>query len=340
MGGIGSGTGKRGMTWGELVQTETGAKDLRRGPSGALAVACVTLLTVTALAMSDEAAAQAAETSNRETRIGNDIPEVPGDDIFGFTSTTDTGKKGDRGIANEITGFHGRRDGRYNVLSNKTEYSYSPADDWWVAASGFISNHRIRGVTGVADNSITHFDGFSAEVQYRFIKRSRSNPFALAVAVEPAYAFSDLTTGQKSEGYGAAFKLLVDAVIVPDKLFWAANAIWLPVRSQDIEDRSIWLTTSASQLSAALTWQLSPSVFVGVEVRQMTIYGGTFFKERIGYANYLGPTLLWKLTDKIAFNTTWQPQISGRSSDNPTLRHDLDNFERAQFRFKLAMELD
>ena len=30
----------------------------------------------------------------------------------------------------------------------------------------------------------------------------------------------------------------------------------------------------------------------------------------------------------------------GRSADNPTLRYDLDNFERAQFRFKLAVGLN
>lgn len=304
------------------------------------AAACLALVLGAA---PDAAHAQAKNSKNGKDNAKQDdhgFPEVPGDDIFGFTSTTDTGNKGDRGFANELTGFHGRRDGSYNVLSNKMEFSYTPAEDWWVAASGFISNHRIRGVSGIADNQITHFDGISAEVQFRVIKRSASNPFALAVAVEPAYAFSDLTTGQKANGYGAAFKILADAVIVPDKLFWGANVVWLPVRSQNIEDRSIWLSTSASQLSAALTWQLSPHLFVGVEARQMASYDGTFFNERMGYASYVGPTLLWKMTDKVAFNTTWQPQVAGRSIHHPALRYDLDHFERAQFRFKLAMELN
>jgi hypothetical protein len=73
---------------------------------------------------------------------------------------------------------------------------------------------------------------------------------------------------------------------------------------------------------------------------QFAAYGGSFFNERTGYAYYLGPTLLWKITDKIAFNTTWQPQIAGRSVDNPGLTYDLDTFTRAQFRFKLAFQLD
>lgn len=274
------------------------------------------------------------------TENGNGFPQVPGDDIFGFTSTTDTGEKGDIGVANELNGFRGKRVGGYSVLSNKIEFGYTLAEDWWVAASGFISNHRIHGNPDILDIGKTQFEGVTAEVQYRVIKRSASNPFALAIAAEPAYAFVDLGTGQRSEGYGAAFKILADAVIVPDRIFWAANVIWAPVRLQDIEDRNIWLSASASQLSTALTFQLSKTLFVGAEIRQMAAYAGSFFNERVGYANYLGPTLLWRITDKIAFNATWQPQISGRSIDNPDLRYDLDNFERAQFRFKLAVTLN
>ncbi len=161
--------------------------------------------------------------------------------------------------------------------------------------------------------------------------RSRSSPL---------YAFTDLSSGQKSDAYGAAFKLLVDAVVVPDKIFWAANVIWAPVRSQDIDDRSNWTTSSGGLLMTALTFQLSKSLFVGAEFMQFAAYNGSFFNERSGYAYYLGPTLLWKITDKIVFNTTWQPQIAGRSSDNPNLPYELDTFTRSQFRFKLALQLN
>jgi hypothetical protein len=297
------------------------------------------------MAAASPGAAQGKQNGNGD----GEVPEVPGDDIFGFTSTTDTGEKGERAFANELNGFRGVRFGSYNVLSNKMEFSYTPAEDWWVAASAFISSNRISGVTAdrtvyggsdIADISKTQFEGFSAEVQYRVIKRSAANPFALAVAVEPAYAFVDLGTGQRSEGYGAAFKLLADAVVVPDFLYWGANIVWAPMRAQDIDDRSVWLTSSVNQFSSALTMQLGKNLFVGAEVRQMAAYGGSFFTERVGYANYLGPTMLWKITDKIAFNATWQPQVSGRSIDNPTLRYDLDNFQRAQFRFKLVVALN
>jgi hypothetical protein len=326
-----------------MVGSEGSAQpDAGAQPLNVCRLVAVTALVIAMLSagMPIAAHAQASNGKPSEKSQANAIPEVPGDDIFGFTSTTDTGEKGDMGFANELTGFRGKRSGSYLALTNKMELSYTPAEDWWVAASGFISYDRIKDVPDFLDINRTQFEGFSAEIQYRVIKRSASNPFALAVAIEPAYAFIDLSTGQKSDAYGAAFKLLVDAVIVPDKVFWAANIVWAPVRGQDITDRSIWTTSSASQLQTALTFQLSEKLFVGADFMQFTVYDGSFFNERTGYAYYLGPTLLWKITDKVVFNTTWQPQIAGRSSDNTNLTYDLDTFTRAQFRFKLAVALN
>jgi hypothetical protein len=303
-------------------------------------LAFLAMIAAATLALPDAARAQASNGKANGKSEDNAIPEVPGDDIFGFTSTTDTGETGDLGFANELTGFRGKRSGSYLALSNKMEFSYTPAEDWWVAASAFVSYNHINSVPDFLDINRTQFEGFSAEIQYRVIKRSASNPFALAVAVEPAYAFIDLSTGQKSDAYGAAFKLLVDAVIVPGRVFWAANVVWAPVRGQDVTDRSVWTTSSASQLTTALTFQLSENLFIGADLMQFTTYDGSFFNERAGYAYYLGPTLLWKITDKVVFNTTWQPQIAGRSSDNTNLTYDLDTFTRAQFRFKLAVALN
>lgn len=315
------------MGWGEVAARRTSARALR---------GCASLALVVFLSGSFGLAAK-AEPSKPEK---NGIPEVPGDDIFGFTAATDTGDKGDFGFANELNGFRGKRDGSYRALSNKMEWSYTPFEDWWFAASGFIADHRIRDVTDIPNISDTQFEGLSTEVQWRFLKRSAGNPFAFAVAVEPFRSRIDLTTGIQAKSYGAAFKFLTDAVIIPDRLFWAANIIWVPVRQQDLEDRNLWLTTSGSSLQTALTLQLSKSIFVGAEVRQLAAYDGSFFDQRTGYAYYLGPTFLWKISEQVAFNATWQPQIAGKSIDNPTLRYDLDNFDRAQFRFKLAVTLN
>ena len=58
-------------------------------------------------------------------------------------------------------------------------------------------------------------------------------------------------------------------------------------------------------------------------------------RNNVGSAIYVGPTMLWKLTDKVAFNATFHQQVFVRSDNNPGSRRDLDNFERAQFRAKV-----
>ena len=84
---------------------------------------------------------------------------------------------------------------------------------------------------------------------------------------------------------------------------------------------------------------MSPILFVGAEARYFGHHHRLLPTSEVGHAVYVGPTLWWKLTDKIAFNTTFQPQVAGRSAANPGLRLDLDNFEKAQFRAKLSIAL-
>lgn len=283
-----------------------------------------------------------AQAKNGKDNGKNDVPDVPGEDIFGFTSATDVGDKGDLGFANELTGFRGKREGSFRWLSNKMELGYTFAENWWIGGSAFISNHRIHGVPEMQERYATTFEGLSFEIKHRLVERTASQPFAVTLSIEPFRSWIDVADGSgvRTDGYGAAVKIYTDAVIVPDRIFWAFNAVWVPYRQQLTDDRDIWAEGSATSLSTALTFQFGKSLFIGAEARQLMNYAGTRFNERVGYAYYLGPTLLWKITDKIAFNATWQPQIQGRSVDNPDLRLDLDNFERAQFRFKLSVSLN
>ena len=77
------------------------------------------------------------------------VPEVPAEDIFGFTSPTDIGNPGDIAFANENDGRLGKRDGRYRVLDTKYEFSRTLPDDWWIAGSLFGTFHHTRDVTGL-----------------------------------------------------------------------------------------------------------------------------------------------------------------------------------------------
>lgn len=268
-----------------------------------------------------------------------DVPNVPGDDIFGFTTPTDVGNPGETGFANENDGRTGKRGGRYHALNAKYELGHTFAPDWWIGASLFAAHNLARGVPDLADVNRFAFDGLSFELEHRLIRRSETNPLAVSVSMEPRWGRIDGVSGQPAAAINVGFKLFVDAVLVPDKVFWGFNAIWTPQRAEDPSDRSRWLSSSSILLSSAIAYQMSPKLFVGAEARYLANFNTIFPSQEAGHAIYVGPTLLWKLTDKIAFNTTFQPQVAGRSTANPGLRLDLDNFERAQFRAKLAVAL-
>jgi hypothetical protein len=266
-----------------------------------------------------------------------DVPDVPGDDIFGFTTPTDVGNPGETGFANENDGRMGKRAGRYHALNAKYELGHTFAPDWWIGASLYASRHRVRDVPGLVDVRRIAFDGLSFELERRIVKRSVTNPFAVSVSVEPRWSRVESTSGEQANAIDIAFKLFVDAVLVPDKVFWAFNASWAPQRAEDPSYRSRWLSSSGVLLSTAIAYQMSPKLFVGGEARYLASFSTLFPRHEVGHAVYVGPTLLWKVTDKVAFNTTFQPQVAGRSTANPGLRLDLDNFERAQFRAKVVV---
>ena len=268
---------------------------------------------------------------------GKDVAQVPGDDIFGFTTPTDVGKPGESGFAIENDGRFGKRQGTYGALNTKYEFSHTVADGWWMAGSLFGAYYHAHDVTGLVDVNHLDFDGLSFEIEHRIVDRSAGQPFAVSISVEPRWGRLDFIAGLPSNSYTAVLKLFVDAPILPDKLYWAANTIWASQRAQDPNNPSQWLDSSATLLSTALTYQISAQLFAGVEVRYFSVFNGAWLNSNIGNALYAGPTMLWKINEKVAFNTTFQPQIAGHSTANPNLNLDLDNFERAQFRAKLSI---
>jgi hypothetical protein len=203
----------------------------------------------------------------------------------------------------------------------------------------FAAANYSRNVPDLADVNRVAFDGLSFELAHRIVKRTAGNPFAVTVSFEPRWGRVDGTSGLPSNALNVAFKLFVDAVVVPEKLFWGGNVNWTPQRSEDPNDRTRWVSSSSILVSSALAYQMSDKVFVGVEARYLGSFDAILPAHEVGHAFYVGPTLLWKVTDKVAFNTTLQPQVGGRSTASPGSQLDLDNFEKAQFRAKLSVAL-
>jgi hypothetical protein len=269
--------------------------------------------------------------------ISAEVPGVGGDDIFGFTSPTEIGNPGDNSFVNENDGRFGKRDGVYRALNTKYEFSKTLSDSWWLAGSFFGAFYHVRDVPGFDDVSQSAFDGLSFEAEYRLLKRSTGNPLAVSLSVEPRWGRIDGEAGEVSNSLGAAFKLFADAVIVPDRLFWAANLQFVPQSAEDPMDRSHWINSSSTLASTAVSYQFPNKILVvGVEARLLSDFNGAWLNHNVGNAFYIGPTFLWRITNKIAFNATYQPQIAGHAGGMPG-RLDLDNFERAQFRAKIAV---
>jgi len=259
--------------------------------------------------------------------------EVPGGDIFGFTSPTDVGEKGDRGLALELSSRAGKRSGHYWSPTLKTQFSYTLFDDFAIALSPFVTAHRVRDVPDLDNRTSTRFDGFSGEIAYRFIPRSETNPVAATFSMEPRIARVDALTGERVRSYGNEFKLFVDTVLVPGKFYAAVNFNYA-VGTQQGSDET-WVEGSGTNVSAALTYQFTDRIFAGVEGRWLTAFSGAFLNDQTGWGLFAGPTLLVKVTENAALNLVWTPQVTGRAPGAGG-HLDFDNFERHQFRAKFA----
>ncbi|MDB5641968.1 MAG: hypothetical protein JWN07_1285 [Hyphomicrobiales bacterium] len=282
--------------------------------------------------------AQAADLGSRSRAVEATVAEaadVPGGDIFGFTSGTDVGKVGDRGLALESSGAYGISAGRYHGLSQKLELSATLVENWSFAASLFGAWTSLRNSPDFNDRSAYGFDGVSFEVRHRVIERSATNPFAVTLAIEPRWARLDGVSGLRAPAYGAEFKLQIDAPVA-DRLYWAANANFATGRSRDPLDLT-WSTSSDTSLSTALAYEaIKEKLFVGAEARWQQAWSKGFFGSVNGQAVYLGPTIAWAARENVMINAVFLPQIAGkaRGASGP---FDLDNFNRANYRVKIAV---
>lgn len=283
-------------------------------------------------------------------------PEVPGGDIFGFTSPTDIGDPCGWALAEEITGGAGKRDGSYLALTSKTQFAYTWSDRLAFAFSPFVSYNRWSNVTAIQDLlaedgavvsglNRTVFDGLSGEIAYRVLARSPGQPFAVTLSAEPRWARVGLS-GWDTEVYASEFKLFVD-VALRERLFAAMNVNYVVARSRVGLPDAEWSNGSGLVLSGALTGQVYAAekqaiegVFLGVEARLLSEYEGLGLNHNVGNGVFVGPTLAIAFAGGRMLNFVWTPQVWGEARPASAAGSlDLDNFARHQFRVKFATAL-
>jgi hypothetical protein len=304
-----------------------------------------------ALAWAKPAAAQAwrlcAKDAGEKPAIAASVikdPSVPGGDIFGFTSGTDLGEAGDCGIALELSGRLGKRDGTYRTGTLKTQLGATLSDNLAVAISPFLTHHRVRNVPDLDDRSRTAFDGLSLELAHRFIERRVDSALAATASVELRWARADGTSGERVQAYSSEFKLFLDRPLA-ERTYGAINLNYAPAIQRAARDGSKWDRSSSTNVSAAVTRDYSRLVgadedrlFLGVEARYLASFAGLAPRRLNGHGLFVGPTILYRVSDAIAVNAVWTPQLWGRAREVPRSL-DLENFERHQFRLKLVVGL-
>jgi hypothetical protein len=228
--------------------------------------------------------------------------------------------------------------------------------------------HSVREVPGFDDVAGRYaFNGVGGEVRWRFLDR-RTSLFGLTLHLEPSVARVDEVSGQLGRRLGSENKLILDQELIAGSLFGAINFIYdverMKERGADEVERA-----STAGVSAALTYQVVPNVFVGGEARYLRAYEGYGLNDWKGHALFVGPTVYARFLDRGWISASWNVQVAGREAVDraeraeatatylegvetalaagepppspPVFRrgqYDLVNFERHQLRLKIGFE--
>ena len=254
--------------------------------------------------------------------------------IFGnFTVGSSTGIEGERAFEPETQADFGKRGGRYGVGQTALEYEYTPSQYIQIEFGPTVSYYNIRGVPGLDDMNSGSLNGFEADLRTVLIDRNPS-PLAVTLSVEPEFHSRDETSGVKEVNYGLEVKLEADAELIKNRLYFGTNLLFEPETTR--ADLGQWQDESTIGASAALAFQVVPNVVIGADLWYLRHYDGIGFTTFTGDAVYLGPTLYWKITNKMLVSAAWQAQIAGREVGVGTL--DLTDFSRQRARLLFEFE--
>lgn len=246
--------------------------------------------------------------------------------LFGFTTGTDVNDVGERELESELTDRFGKQAGSYNALAQTYEAKYTPVENFRIGVATALAYFGIAGVPGLMDSQQSTLQGLSFEARYRLIDNARG-PFSLTLIAEPRWDRLDDISGAAVNGYGGTFTVAIDKELVANRLFGAVNILYDLEASHLIAANS-WQHNSKAGISAALSMQIQPGLFIGGEVRYLRAYNGLGLDAFAGQAVFAGPTLYYQISKGLAASAAWNFQVSGQTTSGGSL--DLTHFERQQ----------
>jgi len=287
-----------------------------------------------------------------------------GGDIYGFSDNPDT--PGKVGFANVKLGWialRGKRFGGYDVVNTTLESEYGLTEWLSVTPAVTLGWHRLNSVPQtlgdrlaaqaagstdrndyfLPDRNRMSFSALAAGFKWRVIERGKAkdgivegSPIGFGFTFEPKYTHVDDGSGNRLKVFTFSSAAIIDTALIAERLFLAGN-LGLEMNSgRDLDARAPKRDSKIS-LSTALSYQMSPGWFVGIEARHERAYNGAGFGQYAGHANYLGPTFYAK-SGNWGLQAAWNAQVSGKGKDEPGQKLSLSNFERHRARLRLSYD--
>src|ERR1700738_1182210 len=226
--------------------------------------------------------------------------------IFGFTMGADVGEVGEKEIEFQSFGRFGKSDGSYTALEHQLRAEFTPIENLRLEMGVPLAIHSISGVTGLDDRQQIAFNGVAFEARYRLLNREDA-PFGLTIGAEPHWARVDDTSGEPVDNYGGEFSISADTEFPKDRLYGAVNLLYDP---EWTSSRLTGLSARQSTLgvSAAVTAQVRPGIFLGGEARYLRMFEGIGFDALAGGALFVGPTMYVAVSKDLAVSAAWNIQ--------------------------------
>ena len=259
--------------------------------------------------------------------------------IFGFTEGSGVGLEGEKEFSLETIARIGKADGRYWASETKLEYEFTPNQYVQFELGPLVSAHVIKDVTDLDNRNSLAMSGFFGEMRYLVLERNSSSPLAITLSAEPEWHRIDESSGAHVTNLGLELKVNADLELITNRLFLGSNLLYEIEGTRDPDHVGAgWEKESIGGVSAALSYRIIPSVFIGAEAWYLRHYDGSFFNAFTGDAIFVGPTIYAKLGPKTFMTAAWNAQVSGHDVDVHGSKLNFGEFTRSRAKLKLAVE--
>jgi hypothetical protein len=250
--------------------------------------------------------------------------EIETEHLFGSTTGTSVNAVGEHEFESQVMDRFGKQAGSYNALSQTFEAKTTPVDNFRVGVGTALAYFGVSGVPGLLDRQQTTVQGLSFEARYKLIDNERG-PFSLTIIAQPRWDRLDDISGDAINGYGGTLTVAVDKELVANRLFGAVNLLY-DLEASHLIVADTWEHQSKTGISAALSAQIQPRLFVGAEVQYLRAYNDLGLDTLAGHAVFAGPTMYYQISKGFAVSAAWNFQVFGQTALGGSI--DLSRFER------------